>query len=403
MPRLPQRDCKVASAYPISTSRKPRLTILATHPVQYYAPVYRCLAERAAIELHVIYLSDAGAAAYQDPGFGRAVQWDVPLLEGYGHEILKPGASVTTHGFWSQHAPGLTAALDRARPDWLLIYGYTNPMNWVAARWARRHNVRIAYTSDSNSRNPERLVIVKKLVIGKFFRRIDLYLSPSESNLEYLLKYGAKRERIWRMPFAIEIARFTPAPERVEAARHYDFLWAGKCIPRKRGQDFIAALAMLARRSKTPINACMVGDGPCRNALAAQAQQLPAHCQVDFAGFVNQQDMPRMLQSAHIFAFTSEREPYGLAATEAAAAGMALVVADDCGCVGDTALARPSVNALSYRPGDVPGLAAAMETLQRNPARRTQMQQASLDIAKSHDVTCAAQVIERSITANETT
>jgi glycosyltransferase involved in cell wall biosynthesis len=243
------------------------------------------------------------------------------------------------------------------------------------------------------------LVPVKQVVVGQFFRHVDAFLAPSERNVEYLLKYRADPARIRRMPFAIDVARFTPDPKDA-SPRRYDFLWAGKFIDFKRGQDFLAALDRVARQSDVPVHACMAGDGPHRETLLALAKQLPDSCHVDFPGFVNQGAMPATLRSAHTFVFTSERDAYGLACTEAAASGLALVVADNNGCVGPTVLAQPGVNALTYKSGDVDALATAMESLLRDAALRQRMQRASLDIAKYHDAARAAKIIEQLVTGN---
>lgn len=381
-------------------THKPRLVVLVTHPIQYYAPVYRCIAAHGAIDIRVIYLSDAGAAAHVDPGFGRTVQWDVPLLEGYPYEVLQPGTNITARTFWSMYAAGLVDALERAQPDWLLVYGYASRMNWVAARWARRHHVKVAYASDSNSRNPERLAPIKKVVVGRFFRHIDAFLSPSERNVEYLLRYGADDERVHRIPFAIDVARFALTSTMDETARVYDFIWAGKFIPHKRGMDFIRALRRLASAADAPISACMVGDGPGRTELVAAARELPPHCRVDFPGFVNQGEMPSILRQGQTFVFTSEREAYGLACTEAAAGGMALIVTDHSGCVGATVLAQPGVNALTYHAGDVAALAKAMGRLLRDAQLRTRLQRSSLGIVKYHGSAHAAAVIEHVVSGS---
>ena len=63
--------------------RRFRLAILASHVIQYQAPLFRMLARQPEIDLSVFFCSDWGAQSYHDEGFGRAVKWDVPLLEGY--------------------------------------------------------------------------------------------------------------------------------------------------------------------------------------------------------------------------------------------------------------------------------------------------------------------------------
>ena len=65
-----------------------RVAVLNSHPIQYFAPLYRYLAASPEIDLTVFFLSDLSVREYHDPGFGRAFKWDVPLLGGYRHEFL---------------------------------------------------------------------------------------------------------------------------------------------------------------------------------------------------------------------------------------------------------------------------------------------------------------------------
>jgi len=66
----------------------PRVAHLISHPIQYYAPLYRELAMRGNIDLTVFFRSDQGLVGRVDPGFGTAVAWDIPLLEGYRSRFL---------------------------------------------------------------------------------------------------------------------------------------------------------------------------------------------------------------------------------------------------------------------------------------------------------------------------
>jgi glycosyltransferase involved in cell wall biosynthesis len=268
-------------------------------------------------------------------------------------------------------------------------------MNWAALRWARKHGVRLAYTSDSNLRDPQRRLVapVKRLVLRYFFHYVDVFFATSEANEDYLLSFYAQRSKIHRIPFAIDVGRFKRAAS-ADPARRYDFIWAGKFISLKRAGDFIQALDVLAQRDTRPIKACIVGDGPLRESLHRQAEQLPSHCSIEFMGFVNQRGMPGILQAAEALVFTSDREAYGLIAAEAAAAGLALVVADNIGCVGASDLARQGINALTYPTHDVPALARAMGTLLDEPTVRHNMQRASARIAGESDLPRAAALIE---------
>src|SRR5258706_13386886 len=66
-----------------------RLAILSSHPIQYFAPLYRRLAATEDIDLTVFFCSRQGLeGGHVDPGFGQVVVWDIPLLEGYRWKFL---------------------------------------------------------------------------------------------------------------------------------------------------------------------------------------------------------------------------------------------------------------------------------------------------------------------------
>ena len=73
---------------PGAPSQKIRLGILVSHPIQYFTPVYRELANAHDIDLTVLFRARVGVDEYHDEGFGKAIRWDTPLLEGYPHKFL---------------------------------------------------------------------------------------------------------------------------------------------------------------------------------------------------------------------------------------------------------------------------------------------------------------------------
>ena len=55
-----------------------RLAVVNSHPIQYFAPLYRRLAQEPDIDLTVYYCSRQGLETYKDAGFGgEEVRWDV--------------------------------------------------------------------------------------------------------------------------------------------------------------------------------------------------------------------------------------------------------------------------------------------------------------------------------------
>lgn len=371
-----------------------KIVILQTHPIQYYVPIYRELGARANVDVTVIYLSDSGAREYYDPGFNCMVKWDIDLMSGYRSEVMQPGREVSGVGFFGRYNSKLLGMLKAEKPDFLLLYGYSSLMNWVAWCYAKWAGVNLLYMSDSNLKTepPHGYLksMIKRVCVGAFFSGVYRFLYPGEANAQYLLKYGAQKCRLVYSPFAIDVKRFTPRDPGKN--RVYDFIWIGKFVELKRAQDYLQALETL-RISGFVYRALLVGDGPCKSELYKLAEKLIQYGSLEMLGFANQSEVPALLAASSTLVFTSEKESYGLMATEAAASGCALVVADTIGCVGSSSSAQPGVNALSYKVADLGELTACMRKCLEDNDLLGSMQSESVRIAKAHDVSKAAEVI----------
>src|SRR5215471_9309681 len=91
-----------------------RLAVISTHPIQYYAPIFKELARQQRIQPRVFYTwSQTAGGAVTDPGFGHSIQWDIPLLEGYEYEFVENVARrPRADHFWGLRNPGLRAAIE---------------------------------------------------------------------------------------------------------------------------------------------------------------------------------------------------------------------------------------------------------------------------------------------------
>ena len=95
-------------------SRTFRVAVVDVPPVQHFCPQYASWAKLPGIDLKVFFASDHGLSAYDDPGFGRDVQWDgIPL--DFPHEFLggAKGKSVTN----GIDSPDLADRLSAFSPD----------------------------------------------------------------------------------------------------------------------------------------------------------------------------------------------------------------------------------------------------------------------------------------------
>lgn len=383
----------------------PRLAVVLSHPIPNFAAWHREVARRGDIDLKVFFCCDWGAAEYVDPQFGRAVRWDVPLLDGYPHEMLPIARRPTRLGFREVDNPAVGAALARFAPDALQLFGYAHRTNWRAASWARRRRVPVLLYSDSNAREDRTgwRGLAKRAVVGRFYSRVDAALAVGGNNGAYHRRYGLPAERIFPGVLPVELDRLRgTVPDRAAAraavrARHgippdaFVAVLVGKYVAHKRPLDLAAAAGSLARQS-LPVWAVLVGEGPERAALA-EACRREGLDNVVLTGFVNQSEVGSYLAAADVFVLPSSREAFGLAVTEACAFGLPLVVSDRVGCIGARDVARPGVNALVFLCGDSAALAAALGQLCQDRPRRDALAAASSTIAAEHDVSAAADAL----------
>ena len=134
--------------------RRPiRLTVVMTHPVQYYSPWFRHIAAQAQdIELTVLYATEP-TPSQQGVGFDRPFTWDVPLTEGYHCRIVRPprpDESVHSDAFRGLDVPEISEALAESRPDVVLISGWYS-ITLLRALWAcRRRGIPVLYRGDTH-------------------------------------------------------------------------------------------------------------------------------------------------------------------------------------------------------------------------------------------------------------
>src|SRR6185369_16660429 len=106
--------------------RVTRLAYLVTHPIQYQAPLLKRIAAEPDIALTAFFESDVSTRGYFDQGFGRTIEWDVKLLDGYRHQMLPAlgGVGDAIPNFWKPASIGLVRKLLAGRFDALWVHGY---------------------------------------------------------------------------------------------------------------------------------------------------------------------------------------------------------------------------------------------------------------------------------------
>ena len=394
------------------------LAILATHPIQYQAPVWRLLASRGRVPFDVLYLSAHGVEPTLDPGFGEVIRWDLDLLGGYPHRFLDGTAPRELGGFWGMGLPRcFRKLLGTGRYRALLVPGWHVRACWEAVWLADRMDMSVWISGDSNDIKKDAFSkrLVKRLLVGGLLRRVDRFLYVGEATRRLFRSYGALESALARAPHAVDNVRFAQQaaaerPRRAALRRAWGIpddafcvLFAGKLESQKRPADLLAALRLLKGLDPgRTYHAMFVGAGSqagtlrgqCKVAFDAKGVTHPSAGEpglpsASYTGFLNQSEISGAYVAADVLVLPSESETWGLVVNEALACGLPCIVSDACGSAED--LVTPLDPRLGFPVGDVEALARAIQHVADYPPAAQAM---SALIAK-FDFAANAEAIER--------
>ena len=358
----------------------PKLGLLATHPIQYYAPLYRKLAAQTDL---TVFFAHIPTPEEQGVGFGVPFTWDTDLTGGYDHMVVQD----------------IAHEIRRRRFDFFLVHGWNATCYWQAMRtcWSTRTPLLVRGDSQLTDDRSVLKRTVKRLAYPRFMRRFHACLAVGARSDEYFRYYGARR--IFRSPHFVDNTAFAAGAARAReerAARRAAWgipldsmvaLYVGKLVEKKRPLDLIDAV------SRAPgTHALVVGDGPLRGETERAAAGQP----VTFAGFRNQSAMPEAYAVADVLVLPSDRrETWGLAVNEAMASGVPAIVSDAVGCAPD--LIVPGVTGLTYPAGDRAALGDALRRMVADPAGRRAMGVAAAAHVSGYSVECAADGVRQAM------
>ncbi len=367
-----------------------RIAVVVSHPIQHFCPQYSSWARLPGIDLKVFFASRHGLDPYVDKNFGVTVQWKGIALD-FPHDFLV-GASERTPDS-GMDCDELDASLEAFSSDVVVVYGYIQPLQRRAMRWAKRRKRRLLMIADSELRGRRSLIrsLAKRIVLPRIFDQVDAFLTVGDANEQYYRHYGVDDRRLVRCSFPIDVAAFDGALKSRDSIRvnlrsslgiaqdELVILCAGKLVSWKRQMDLVH-LSNLFRGLGRNATVILAGTGPDEAVLRSSADHVGVGG-VLFAGFVSPEILINYYIASDIYVHCSEIEPHSLAISEAIYSSMPVVLSDRCGSYGPSDDVRPGLNGFFYRCGDVAALAGAVDAVVAQDATRQGMSNNSREIA----------------------
>ncbi len=380
-----------------------RIGFLLSHPIQYFAPIFRALAQEC--DLTVFYAHRQTAEQQARAGFGVAFEWDVDLLSGYQSRFLTNVARApSTDRFFGCDTPEIAAEIAAGGFDGFVVPGWALLSYWQAVRACRRARVPVFVRGDSQlvGRRGGAVRLAKGLAFRRVLRQFDGYLYVGQRNRAYLQHYGAPTDRLFFSPHCVDNNSFRTAADAArrqigtgngDPNRPRRLLFVGKLIERKRPFDLLRAASQVSVPGSR-IEIAFAGSGELQEALTTAAAD--AGIQAHFHGFANQSELPAIYAAADVVVLPSDaRETWGLVINEAMACGVPAVVSDTVGCGPD--LVESGLTGAVFPLGDVAALARAISSVLSFDRDRTR--RALAERMETYSPTRAAQGIAGAATA----
>jgi glycosyltransferase involved in cell wall biosynthesis len=393
------------------SDRPRKVAHLVSHPIPYFAPLYREFASRPEIDLTVYFYSDASTRAYADAEFGRSVTWDTSLLDGYRSNFL-PSAARTDLSTRVLKQPNwdIIREIASGRFDVLWVHGYAHATTWLAVAAARARGLRVLIRDEQtllHGRAPHKRALKQAALRVLYSQASALYIG--EQNRRYFAHYGMPEERMFPAPYCVDNRYFrgmaaTLRSQRCEMRARFGIngdapvvLFSGKLIEKKQPLMLIEAFARV--RAGQSCWLLIAGGGPLR----AAAEQLVARLgvpDVHFAGFLNQGEIPEAYAAADIFVLPSNlHETWGLVVNEAMNFALPVIVSDKVGCAED--LVRPGENGFVVAHESVTALSDAIARLVSDAPLRSAFGVEGLRMVDQYSIEACADGIVAACLAGE--
>lgn len=346
-----------------------KLAVIATHPIQYQAPLWRAIAANGKVNLRVFFASRHGLDESVDPGFRRSFAWDVPLLEGYESEfvssLLIPGCNGPVANRFPKQ---LAKRLLEGRFDAVLVNGYTTAAAWAGmlAAWLTKTPLLMRGESHEHGRPGGVRKLIKGVLLPSLLRRVDGFLAIGRWNEEYWRRHGVPTPRICTALYSVDNVYFgSRSHEQKGQAKALRskwgvpsdgtvFLYCGKLLSVKAPEILLRAFAILSAPSAQLV---YVGTGSREASLKEVQRELRLE-RVHWEGFVKQSALPSYYRAADVLVLPSRFEPWGLVVNEAMACGTPCIVSDVVGAGAD--LLEGQDTGLIFPHDDVRALASAL-------------------------------------------
>jgi glycosyltransferase involved in cell wall biosynthesis len=225
---------------------------------------------------------------------------------------------------------------------------------------------------------------------GRLGGRLNLHLpellaANSGSSIDYAVKMGVPKSRLYLLPNVVDTERFTTGSR--QAPDTVTLVAVGRLVPEKRFDRFLSIVHQLRSQQQLPVRGIIVGSTRSHKHVRPELERQAASLGllpdgIAFLGAIS--DMPAIYQQASVCVLTSDHEGTPNVLLEAMACGLP-VVATNVGGVPE--IVGDGQTGFLVPPGDIPAQTRAVSLLVRDANLRTEIGLRARDyVQRTHSV-----------------
>lgn len=239
--------------------------------------------------------------------------------------------------------------LKTKQPSIVITTGYNSRYTWAATTICKRLGIPSVIYLVGWEHERKRQVW-KELIKRLYFQRyIDAAIVTGVRAEAYARKLGVKEAKIWKVGNVIDNDHFSRVPlaeNHAAVPPQPYFLTVSRLSPEKNIPTLLDAFRNYRLAGGT-WHLAIAGTGPEAEVLK---KSTPHACKeyVHWLGWTDYETLPSIYRNASCFILPSMIEPWGLVANEAMAAGLPVLISQNCGCVPE--LCWKGVNGYQFDP-----------------------------------------------------
>jgi len=226
-----------------------------------------------------------------------------------------------------------------------------------------------------------------KIMYGNSIKKFDQMLSVSQPAADFARRaYGIKSSIL---PNVIDYEKFASAKKSKNEAN--TILFFGRLVKRKGAKELLEAFNILHKYNKKA-KLIIAGKGAERKDLEERVAQLKLQEDVQFLGFIEENDKPHLFANAEIVCYPSTGgESFGIVLIEAMAAGAGVVIGGNNPGYTSILGAKPE---LLFDPKNHLALAGKLSELLDNKQLRKNLHEWQQKEVKQYDVNIVGKKLE---------